>query len=67
VSVPKSSSEHGEAPKSDMSDFSLPDGWEAGLATTIHQRMLETQDMVNAHLDDELGRSLYTLDIMGSD
>lgn len=42
-------------------------GWEASISQTIQQRMSETQEVVNAHLDDELSRSIYTLDILGSD
>lgn len=48
-------------------NVNMPDGWEANISDTIQQRMRETQELVNAHVDDEIGRSQYHLDLMGSD
>lgn len=48
-------------------NVNMPDGWESNISDTIQQRMRETQELVNAHVDDEIGRSQYHLDLMGSD
>lgn len=65
--------ESGSAPESyrdqasRMVEVKLPDGWEGDISNTIQQRMRETQEVVNSHLDDELGSALYHLDMMGGD
>jgi hypothetical protein len=46
-------------------ELKLPDDWQEGISSVVQQQMYETQEIVKAHLDDSMARSLYHLNILG--
>jgi len=66
--IDESSVDPGGSPptrKHQSTELKLPDDWQEGISSVVQQQMFETQEIVKAHLDDSMSRSLYHLNILG--